>query len=356
MTDTGCETFRASWNIIYCLAMATKVVDFLNESGGSNFTESAPRPPTYGEENELQSNGGNSTKSSNSHKSHNSSKSHSSTKSVTSTKGDHAHSPASTPRKSNLEVNKVSDSMTGTANTNCVKSEDGEAVAPLGFEPEGSVANSPHYSENGTPPHSKWAENLRFLLEDSEGVALFRDYMEHEMPGGSEELQFWFACQGLRKTITNSTDLDHSISNIQKVIYKRYIRSDKVKCISKTVKRAIAEKVSCKNVLDPTIFDAAQEEVEKSMQTHAYPGFLLSHYYLEYLQNDTDSPKSSPSSGSDSARPVSQTGLLPVVHEDKELKNEDIHLSFHMPVMNKGTSAGKRAPSSSLRHAETVTG
>ncbi|CAG5114634.1 unnamed protein product [Candidula unifasciata] len=336
--------------------MATKVVDFLNESGGSNFTESAPRPPTYGEENELQSNGGNSTKSSNSHKSHGSNKSHSSTKSVASAKGDHVHSPASTPRKSNLEGNRAADSMTGTVAPAKGKYEDGEAVAaPLGFEPEGSAANSPH--SEGTPPHSKWAESLRCLLEDSEGVALFRDYMDHELPGGSEELQFWFACQGLKKTIINSKELDHSITNIQKVIYKRYVRSDKVRSITKTVKRDIAEKVSNRNVIDPCIFDSAQEEVEKSMQSTAYPSFLASHYYTEYLHADTDSPKSSPSSGSDSARPVSQTGLLPVVHEDKELKNEDLHASFQVPVMNKGSSTGKRAPSSSsLRHAETVTG
>ena len=355
--------------------MTTKVVDFLNESGGSNFTETAPRPPPCGEENELQSNGGNSTKSSGSHKSHVSSKSHSSSRSGTSTKGggagDHSHSPASTPRKSNLSQdggNSLTKSAasgnsatvaadTGTSGGHHASlCEDGEEAAPLGFEPEGSAANSPPYSENGTPPHLKWAENLSYLLDDSEGVELFKDFMEHEWEGGSEELQFWFACQGLKRKL-GSGSLDGNITDIQKAIYKRYVRSDKVKCISKEVKKEIAQKLSNKSAIDGSIFNAAQEEVEESMRNVTYPAFLRSEYYVQYVQNYGDSPKSSQSSGSNSARPISQSGLLPVLHEDKELENNDFSTPVPpLPVINKPVSSKRPDSLSASRRTETVTG
>ncbi|XP_012946249.1 axin-1, partial [Aplysia californica] len=340
--------------------MTTKVVDFLNESGGSNFTETAPRPPVYGEENELQSNGGNSTRSGSSHKSHVSSKSHSSSKSGTSTKGDHSHSPAMTPRKSNLEGIKSSDTVTGQSQSSLCEYEENEMSAPLGFHPEGSAANSPPYSENGTPPHLKWAQNLKYLLDDSEGVELFKEFMERELEGGSEELQFWFACQGLKRKIDSDSldNTDSTITNIQKAIYKRYVRSDKVKCISRDVKKDIADKVSSKSSLDHCIFDAAQEEVETFMRDVTYPAFLRSDYYVQYVQNYGDSPKSSQSSGSNSARPVSQSGLLPVVHEDKELETRDISGHMPLPVINKAPSSVKRTDTAvvSARRTETVTG
>ncbi|CAL1527279.1 unnamed protein product [Lymnaea stagnalis] len=332
--------------------MTTKVVDFLNQSGGSNFTETAPRPPTYGEENELQSNGGNSTKSSSSHKSHVSSKSHSSSKSGTSTKGDHSHSPATTPRKSNLEGIKVTESLTHTSLCEC---EDSEMAAPLGFEPEGSAANSPPYSENGTPPHLKWAENLSFLLDDSEGVELLKDFMEHEIEGGSEVLQFWFACQGLKRTIGNNS-LDN-IFNLQKVIYKRYLlRNEKIKCISKEVKKEISENLCNKCTLDKCIFDQAQEEVESFMRNVTYPAFLNSDCYVQYVQNYVDSPKSSRSSGSNSARPVSQSGLLPVVHEDKELESKDFNTPVPLPVIKTHSTSKRTDVIGATQRLETVTG
>lgn len=334
--------------------MTTKVVDFLNESGGSKFTENAPRPPVYGEENELQSNGGNSTKSSSSHKSHVSNKSHSSSKSGTSGKGD--HSPATTPRKSKLEGVKSGDTLTAHSHSSLNACEESEMSAPLGYEPEGSTVNSPPYSENGTPPHLKWAENLHNLLEDSDGVDVFREFMEREHEGGAEELVFWFACLGLKRKI-DCDSVDSCIANIQKAIYKRYVRSDKIKCISREVKKDIADKVASKASVDPCIFDAAQAEVENYLREVTYPAFLSSDYYVQYVQNYGDSPKSSQSSGSNSARPISQSGLLPVVHEDVELETKDINDPAPLPVTSKVPHVGKRMDTSTpSRRNETVTG
>lgn len=320
-----------------CNTMTSKVYEFLNDSGGNNFTETAPRPPVPGEENELQSNGGMSTRSSGSHRSN---KSHSSSKS--STKGDVSQSPAATPRKSNLE--KGDAAITPHPN---LQGLDGEDVdAPLGFEPEGSVAYSPPYSENSTPPPLKWAENLNHLLADSEGVTLFKDFLEQEQ-GGADALQFWFACRGLKQKADTG-----DVTSIVKVIYKTYVRVDKVKCISKETKKEIADKITQKVKIDQCIFDAAQAEVEDHLRTVSYTAFLNSDTYVQYVQNYADSPKSSHSSGSNSARPVSQSGLLPVLHEDKELAAEDFPQNFGVPFLK--VHSGRRFDFP--RRPEPVTG
>ena len=136
--------------------MSMEVRQFLNDSGG-NFTETAPRPPVFpGEENELHSNGGNSTRSSSSFKSHVSGKSHSSSKSAGSKGSDMSHSPAGTPRRSNLDKNVSTISL---SDSKLVTDHD-KFLAPLGFEPEGSAvgfepessaASSPPFHENSTP-------------------------------------------------------------------------------------------------------------------------------------------------------------------------------------------------------------
>ena len=174
---------------------------FLSDS--MRFSESAPRPPVPGEENELQSNGGLSTKSSGSHKTHSSGKSERSNKS---------RSPAATPRRSNL------DRPGGSLSCSDVKLN-GEEDAPLGFEPEGSAecGNTPPFTEtrDGTPPYSKWAESLRHLLEDSEGVKLFKKFLDTE--NCSNTLDFWFACQGIKLVSPSDTV---KVSNLVRLIYK----------------------------------------------------------------------------------------------------------------------------------------
>ncbi|KAK7111768.1 axin-1-like [Littorina saxatilis] len=329
--------------------MTSKVFEFLNDSGGNNFTETSlppetsVRPPVLGEENELQSNGGMSTRSSGSHRSN---KSHSSSKSATSNKGEVSHSPAATPRKSNLEKGDCTI-------TTLPPGFDGEDVeAPLGFEPEGSAANSPPYAESGTPPHLKWAENLNYLLEDSEGVSLFKEYLELEQ-GGSDELQFWFACQGLKRKADTG-----DVSNIVKVIFKTYVRFDKVKCISKDTKKEIVDRLGQKVKLNQCVFDEAQKEVDSHLRDVSYPAFIKSDLYVQYVNNYAESPKSSHSSGSNSARPVSQSGLLPVLHEDKELASEEFTSSVgvSLSLSASKTPSGPRSDFLSSKRSEAVMG
>lgn len=291
-----------------------KVDQFLKESGGNNFTETAPRPPVPGEENETKSNGGMSTQSSGSHKSQ---VSHSSARSHCSKQGD--TNPA-TPRKSNLDKT-LSCSVEGCE----------EMDAPLGFEPEGSAANSPPFTENSTPPYLKWAENMNYLLEDWDGINLFRTFLDQEGTG-RYSLEFWLACKGLK--IKDKKDSE--AIQVIKVIQKKYIKSDKLPYLKANTKHAIYEKL--KSGLDVMIFDEAQAEVEEFMRNNLYTLFIKSDLYVSYVQKGGDSPKSSnSSSGSNSARPMS--GPLPPLVEDIELQPDDINSSFSIgPPVSKSRS------------------
>uniref|UniRef100_A0A663N383 RGS domain-containing protein n=1 Tax=Athene cunicularia TaxID=194338 RepID=A0A663N383_ATHCN len=114
---------------------------------GGSFTEDAPRPPVPGEEGELVSTDPRPV-------------SHG----FYSGKSDVVRNETSTatPRRSDLD---------------------------LGYEPEGSA--SP------TPPYLKWAESLHSLLDDQDGINLFRTFLKQE--DCADLLDFWFACSGFRK-------------------------------------------------------------------------------------------------------------------------------------------------------------
>ena len=289
--------------------MSIEVQRFLDEG---NYTKNAPRPPVPGEENELLSNGGMSTRSSGSHKSQVSGKSHSSSKS---NKSDASHSPAATPRRSNLGHHDKSGSTSFQVDASTCKNMD-DIEAPLGFEPEGSVSNSPPFTENCTPPYLRWAENLKHLLNDRDGVKLYLQFLELEHCVAP--VDFWFACQGLK--LVAPTEIT-KIQNLVKVIFRKYMRGDQLQ-INPEIKKSIADQINRKEQLDQSIFDTAQEEIEKLMRNDTYPLFLKSDIYVQYVQNGGESPKTSnTSSGSSSARPLS--GPLPTLIEGEELRPED---------------------------------
>jgi axin 1 len=293
--------------------MSSKVDQFLSESGGNNFTETAPRPPVPGEENEKESNGGMSTRSSGSHKSQ---VSHTSGRSIGSNKGD--INPA-TPRKSNIDKAATSN----ISNVSCGFED--EMNAPLGFEPEGSAANSPPFTENSTPPYLKWAESLHTLLDDREGVQLFKLFLQQEGIGTCS-VDFWFACQGLKLKQEGSEEYIQVI----KIIHKKFIKSDKLPYVDLNTKRKISE--SIQTSMDVCIFNEAQTQVEEYMKNDTYPLFLKSDLYIQYVSKEGESPKSSnSSSGSNSARPMS-SGPLPTLKEDQELQQDD----FAVPYVDLG--------------------
>lgn len=145
-------------------------------------------------------------------------------------------------------------------------------------EGEGSDAGTPPIVETGTPPYLLWAQNMRTLLDDVDGVALFRKFLLEEQY--ENRLEFWFACEGLK------TKPDKDIYQIVKLIYKMFIKSSSPKCvhISQAVQRIIDRQLKTKAVIGSTIFNLAQNEIEHFMAISLYPNFLQSDIYLRYVQ------------------------------------------------------------------------
>ncbi|NWW83537.1 AXIN1 protein, partial [Climacteris rufus] len=238
---------------------------------GGSFTEDAPRPPVPGEEGELVSTDPRPV-------------SHG----FYSGKSDVVRNETSTatPRRSDLD---------------------------LGYEPEGSA--SP------TPPYLKWAESLHSLLDDQDGINLFRTFLKQE--DCADLLDFWFACSGFRK-------LEPCVSNeekrlkLAKAIYKKYIL-DNNGIVSRQIKPATKSFIKdcvMKLQIDPDMFDQAQTEIQCMIEDNTYPLFLKSDIYLEYTRTGGESPKiySDPSSGSGTGKGL--PGYLPTLNEDEEWKCE----------------------------------
>uniref|UniRef100_A0A672GA16 RGS domain-containing protein n=1 Tax=Salarias fasciatus TaxID=181472 RepID=A0A672GA16_SALFA len=111
----------------------------------------------------------------------------------------------------------------------------------LGYEPEGSA--SP------TPPYLKWAESLHSLLDDQEGIQLFRNFLCQE--GCADLLDFWFACSGFRKTSQEKR------AKLAKAIYRKYI-VDGSGIVSRQIKAATKSFIrDCvgKQHPDPAMFE-----------------------------------------------------------------------------------------------------
>jgi len=181
-------------------------------------------------------------------------------------------------------------------------SEAGSGVSNRGFEPEGSADVTPPFSEsnsaNSSPAYLKWTENLHNLLSDPDGVELYKAYMRQENVG--ELLDFWFACEGLKRLPSDQSD---KIYQIIKVINKKFLRS-KLVPIGEETRKLISDKIAAKSGTDQSIFDSAQVEVEERMTRTTYRNFLSSDMYISYIQNmqvgDTSDQSPKPLSGSQS--------------------------------------------------------
>lgn len=239
---------------------------FLVDLGGS-FTEDAPRPPVPGEEGELVCSDGRQY----SHL-------------VYSSKNESLKSEASiaTPRRPDLD---------------------------LGYEPEGSA--SP------TPPYLKWAESLHSLLDDQDGIHLFRTFLKQEEC--ADMLDFWFACSGFRKLEANEANEEKKLK-LAKAIYKKYIL-DSNGIVSRQIKpptKCFIKDCVMKLHIDPAMFDQAQTEIQTMMEENTYPLFLKSDIYLEYTRTGGESPKLYNDQSSVAGNGKVLSGYLPTLNEDEE--------------------------------------
>jgi len=226
-----------------------------------------------------------------------------------------------------------------------------------GFEPEGSADVTPPFSEsnsaNSTPAYMKWAENLHNLLDDPDGVELYKNYLKTENVVGL--LDFWFACEGLKKL---PSDQSEKIFQLIKVINRKFLRSKMVPIIEET-RKVIQEKIGEKNQVSKHIFDAAQLEVEDRMTRTTYRNFLGSEMYLNYIQSmqTGESDFSAKCSGSHSTEssisgrgpPGDDSGHFSALPDVEKSKSSQ---SLASASTRAGLSSALSNPSSSAPHGD----
>ncbi|KAL1005152.1 hypothetical protein UPYG_G00055230 [Umbra pygmaea] len=251
----------------------------------SHFTEDAPRPPVPGEE------GGDREPHLNHHLS-----------------SSHGGCPRPRPptQSSYYTPSKTEPSFRSSEPPSSATPTPRRPDLDLGYEPEGSA--SP------TPPYLKWAESLHCLLDDQEGIQLFRSFLTQE--GCGDLLDFWFACSGFRKSSQEKRP------KLAKAIYRKYIL-DGNGIVSRQIKPATKSFIRDCVVrlhLDPAMFEQAQTEIQSTMEHNTYPLFLKSDLYLEYTRTGGESPKpaSDHSSSSGTGPGLPEPGYLPTLTEDVE--------------------------------------
>ncbi|KAG5888939.1 hypothetical protein JTB14_012198 [Gonioctena quinquepunctata] len=235
--------------------------------------------------------------------------------------------------------------------------------APYGYEPEGSCQSNSRSSsrhervscDNSPPPACvKWAHSLLSLLQDPDGVKLFQQYLESEGKHHADTLDFWFACEGLRKQTARE-----KIHQLVKVIYKKFFVKSALP-IGEELRKEIGKQIKSSQCLEPpvTLFDKAQSIVENLIHETTYPNFLKCDLYLQYLQYVQNSSSSSSDFSNELSNLTNVPDPLPTLHEDMELiMNPPVHIShtsgngsvstgYHTP--NVGASGAVRLTRDSL--------
>ncbi|KAH8338332.1 hypothetical protein KR059_000166 [Drosophila kikkawai] len=139
---------------------------------------------------------------------------------------------------------------------------------------EGAVETS----KNSPPSYLNWARTLNHLLEDRDGVELFKKYVEEEAPAYNDHLNFYFACEGLKQ----QTDPE-KVKQIIGAIY-RFLRKSKLSISDDLRAQIKAIKTNPEISLSPHIFDPMQHHVEVTIRDNIYPTFLCSDMYIQYIQ------------------------------------------------------------------------
>ncbi|XP_045485700.1 axin isoform X3 [Pieris rapae] len=177
----------------------------------------------------------------------------------------------------------------------------------------GSSARSP-----ASPPYVRWARALHFLLEDAEGVRLFRKFVCGAGGLHVDRLNFYFAVHGLRQE-TEPSKIRQVVSAIYKFLRKSQLTMPEA--LKSQVKQAIKDGAS----IEKTIFDEMEREVTRAITETTYQSFLRSEAYVSYVSAATQ-PLSSPDASPPHHKEMPVCGLA-TLHEGQELSGASANTS-----------------------------
>ncbi|KAJ0177414.1 hypothetical protein K1T71_007423 [Dendrolimus kikuchii] len=170
----------------------------------------------------------------------------------------------------------------------------------------GSSARSP-----ASPPYMRWAKSLHELLEDAEGVRLFRKFVGGAGGLHVDRLNFYFAVQGLRQEAD-----PHKIRQVVSAIYK-FLRKSQL-AMPEDLKQQVKQSLKDGTNIEKTIFDNMEQEVTRAITESTYQAFLRSDAYVSYVGAATQ-PLSSPDASPPLPNREMAVGGLATLHEGQEL-------------------------------------
>lgn len=144
------------------------------------------------------------------------------------------------------------------------------------------TSSSSSSQSSSSPSCLKWARTLSSLLEDRDGVELFKKYVESEGGIHSDRLNFYFACEGLKQ----QSDPE-KVKQIIGAIY-RFLKKSELH-VSEDIRRAVKSGLKDEIILTPDVYDQMQHDVERIINETTYPNFLQSEVYLQHVQQATQS-------------------------------------------------------------------
>ncbi|KAJ6635954.1 Axin, partial [Pseudolycoriella hygida] len=178
--------------------------------------------------------------------------------------------------------------------------------------------------------YSKW-NTLQGLLEDAEGLKLFKKYVERDAKvEDSARLDFYIICEGLKLY----QDEGQARSCIL-AIYNKYIHKNRIQISVSNTDSNFKQKFNAiksnKHAPDIHIFDLLQQEAFRLLNETAFQNFLQSDDYLDYVANVSGNQAvgTETLSSSESCSEQLTRSALPTVVEDQELS---IHGEDRMPV------------------------
>ena len=323
--------------------------------------------------------------------------------------GDGAAAKGTPDKTSSSSSSKGGMDSSGSPAAPAIKSGSGSTRGGEG-EPEGSPGEpgppaessssaAPSIASHGGGSGPHWDKDILHLLDDLDGVQLFKEYLEQEQLG--HYLQFYFFCNGFREL---TVDSPAKMRKIIKMAYRDYVagaptskQSKHIECLDEDVRNTIA--IVARNPgdnPDMNMFDAAQQQVLDFMRRTSYIKFFESEIYIDYMQSlqtrDSSSSKPHSSASSVSGRHVgaaesaidqiAATGGSPRLHQRTlshgaspptvaeasksgaggqplpyDLVTVDEEKELSLPLASSATSTAKAAlPASSTRSADAHAG
>ncbi|XP_069755982.1 regulator of G-protein signaling 10-like isoform X2 [Narcine bancroftii] len=132
-------------------------------------------------------------------------------------------------------------------------------------------------SQPSTSGISKWAISLEHLLEDPEGVKLFRDFLRREF--SEENVLFWLACEEFKKIQD-----ENLLRGKAQQIYKTFLCNKAATQVNVEGQSRLTESMLAQP--HPFMFQKLQEQIFTLMKYDSYNRFLKSDLCQQVKQQE----------------------------------------------------------------------